>query len=118
MRRRIYIAPDGSGLEDVTAQPYRYRHDDDLALGALYDDPIWIAYLAARDALNVLESAVIGHLHGEPYDEIERRAAEESRALLDDHALGSEIRVPKMDEISARVVAHAEDLYGNGEAPR
>lgn len=118
MRRRIYIAPDGSGLEDITAQPFRYRIDDDLACGALYDDPIWLAYLAAREALQVLESAVIGHLHGEPYDDVERHAGAEARALLDDREVASAIRVPKMEEISARVVAHAEDLYGNGEAPR
>jgi hypothetical protein len=116
MRRRIYIAPDGSGLEDITAQPYRYRIDDDLACGALYDDPIWIAYLAAREALRVLESAVIGHLHGEPYDDVERHAAEEACGLLDDREIVSD--VPKMDEISARVLDHADDLYGNGEAPR
>ena len=117
MRRRIYIAPDGSGLEDVTGSPYRY--DADLPLATLYDDPIWSAYLAAREAFRVLESAVIGHLHGsEPYDDVERRAAEESLALLDDDASASEIRIHKMDEISARVIAHAEEIYGNGEAPR
>ena len=119
MRRRIYIAPDGSGLEDVTDRPYRYRLDDDLPLATLYDDPIWNAYLAARKAFRVLESAVIGHLHGcEPYDDVERQAAEESRALLDDHEIVSEIKIPRMDEISAHVIAHAEDIYGNGAAPR
>lgn len=119
MRRRIYIAPDGSGLEDVTGYPYRYKIDHDLPLATLYDDPIWNAYLAAREALGVLESAVIGHLHGsEPYDDVERRAAEESLALLDDNEIASEISVPRMDEISARVLAHAEEIYGNGDAPR
>lgn len=117
MRRRIYVAPDGSGLEDVTDRPYRYHVNDDLALGALYDDPIWIAYVAAREALAVLESAVIGHLRGEPYDEVERQAAAEWSALRAVDCLSME-RVPKMEEITARVLAHAEDLYGNGEAPR
>jgi hypothetical protein len=118
MRRRICIAPDGSGLEDVTGLPYRYKLDHDLPLAALYDDPIWNAYLAAREAFRVLESAVIGHLCGEPYDDVERCAAEESLALLDDDALPSKVKIPKMDEISARVLAHAEEIYGNGEAPR
>lgn len=118
MRRRICIASDGSGLEDVTGQPQRYKLERDLPLAALYDDPIWNAYLAAREAFRTLESAVIGHLHGEPYDDVERRAAEESCVLLDDNEIASEIKRPRMDEISARVLAHAEDLYGNGAAPR
>jgi len=118
VRRRIYVAPDGSGLEDVTARPYRYHVDDGLALGALYDDPIWVAYLAAREALEVLESAVIGHLRGEPYDDVERRAAEEASALLASREFAPEIAVPKMDVIAARVLAHAEDLHGDGVAPR
>lgn len=115
MRRRIYVAPDGSGLEDVTDQPYRYQVDRDLALGALYDDPIWTAYLAAREAFEVLESAVIGHLRGEPYDDVERRAAEEASALIE---VAAQIRVPKMAEIAARVLAHAEEIHGDGDAPR
>jgi hypothetical protein len=118
VRRRIYIAPDGSGLEDVTGRPYLYEIDRDLALGALYDDPIWTAYLAAREAFAVLERAVIGHLRGEPYDDVERRAAEEASALLDADEVASEIKVPKMDEIAARVLAHAAEIYGNGDAPR
>ena len=121
MRRRIYIVPDGSGLEDVTGSPYRYRLDAALPLATLYDDPIWNAYLAAREAFRTLESAVIGRLRGgEPYDDVERIAAEESLAfaLLDANAIAAEIRIPKMDEIAARVLAHAEEIYGNGEAPR
>lgn len=117
MRRRIYVAPDGSGLDDVTGSPHRYHVDDDLALGALYDDLIWVAYLAARDALAALESAVIARLRGEPYDEVERQAAKEWSALSAVECLSME-RVPKMGEITARVLAHAEDLYGNGKAPR
>ena len=118
MRRRIYISPD-SGLEDVTGSPYRYyRLVNNLPHGALYDDPIWNAYLAAREALSVLERAVIARLCGEPYDEVERRAADEACALLDDHETPSEIAIPKMDEVAARVLAHAEAIYGNGDAPR
>ena len=119
MRRRIYISPDGSGLEDVTGHPYRYKLGGDLPLAALYDDPIWNAYLTARAAFRALESTVIAHLHGnEPYDDVERQAAEESFALLFDVEIASEIKRPRMDEISARVLAHAEDSYGNGDAPR
>lgn len=117
MRRRIYIAPDGSGLEDVTDRPYRYQVDQvdrDLALGALYDDPIWTAYLAAREAFEVLERAVIGHLRGEPYDDVERRAAEEVSALR----ATDENTAEKIVEIAARVLAHAEEIHGDGDAPR
>ena len=119
MRRRICISSDGSGLEDITDHPSRYNIDEDLPFATLYDDPIWGAYLAAREAFKELELAVIGHFHGgEPYDDIERLAAMESRTLLDDHEIASTIKIAKLTEISARVLEHAEDLYGNGEAPR
>ena len=118
MRRRIYIAPDGSGLQDVTQQASRYKLDREDPLGALYDEPLWAAYVAAREAFDALEGAVIGRLRGEPYDDVERKAAEESDALLDDYEMPSSIKMPKLDEISARILAHAEDIYGNGDAPR
>jgi hypothetical protein len=115
MRRRIYIAPDGSGLEDVTARPYRYGlHRDDVN-GTLYDDEIWRAYLAAKSLLQDLERVVIGHLRDEPYDEIELRAAEEAEALMDG-AESSTVgeRVARMESLAKLLVDHAEDQHGDG----
>lgn len=66
----------------------------------------------------MLESAVIDHLRGEPYVAVERQAIEEAGTLLDDHVMSSAIKMSKLRAISARILAHAEDIYGNGDAPR
>lgn len=109
MRRRIYIAPDGSGLEDVTDRPYRYDRTEEImttSIDALYDEPIWQAYLAAQQALRMTETAVIAHLRSEPYDAVELQAAKDAHRLLDDESV--RFTSESMEEIVARVVMHAQ----------
>jgi hypothetical protein len=117
VRRRIQINPRHiDRLEDVTAKLLSYDSEAPLAHGALYDDPLWRAYLASREALETLEHAVIAHLRGEPYDEVEKRAvADFERVCVDevDPEMGVSFKA-----IEARVITHAEDLYRNGEFPR
>lgn len=115
MRRRIYISPYGSGLEDVTNKPSQYREDCGSPLGALYNDPLWEAYVAAKHALSRLEGAVIANLCGEPYDEIELAAATEARAIFNNLY---NFDMPKLRLLGERVVKHATELYGNGDAPK
>lgn len=118
MRRRIYIAPDGSGLEDVTAQPYRYGIEREHANEALYDDALWSAYVAAREMLGKLEAAVIGHLRDDPYDDVERAAAQEGEAILDDNGGPIGDRVARMEALSQQLLRHADVVHAASEAPR
>jgi hypothetical protein len=111
MRRRINIPPDGT-LEDITGWPYLYsNHGDD---GALYNEPLWEAFCAARDAFGKIEHAVIAALRSEPFDDVERKAAADADALMVEDVRD----LDAMDAIAARCVEHAKTLDGNIIAPK
>lgn len=109
MRRRIYIDPEGD-LSDCTERPYTL---DDSHLpsagfeicdvGALYDGDLWERYQAACDEVRRLRSAVCCALINEPFDEVEKAAHEEDRAI----ALDDPDAQVKYQAIEARLRANA-----------
>jgi hypothetical protein len=106
MRRRIYIDPE-SGLQDNTGMPYLWDVDEDFEpqgtrTGALYDEDLWQEYLNACEHADNLRRIVISKLVNEPFDDVERTAAEEAQALVrqDDFMV-------RMSELERQVLAHA-----------
>lgn len=96
VRRRIYISPEG--LEDTTIMVYLFEDDDDdghtaiCRRRALYNEPLWQRYVAAREALSLLHMEVCAALVTEPYDEVELDLKAQSLKVFDENDYMERIR--------------------------